>query len=385
MRGDFLPFYRLSIGQEEAEEVLQVLNSGWLSTGPKTRLFEEELKNFLGAPAVLCVNSCTSALHLSLVVLGIGSGDEVITTPMTFAASVNVIEHVRARPVLVDVERDTLNINPELVEKAVSSRTRAIMVVHYAGHPAELDSFHAIARANGCHIIEDAAHALSAQYRGKSIGSGENLTCFSFYATKNLTTGEGGALSGSADLIARARMLSLHGLSEHAWLRYSRSGSWRYQIVEPGFKYNMSDIQAAIGLAQLRKITDFQKRREEIVSLYNDAFKDNEALEIPTERPGIKHSWHLYVLRLHLKALRIGRDEFIDELKKRNIGTSVHFIPIHVHPYYASKYGYSPSDLPVAYEESLRVVSLPLGPWMTDQDAYDVIESVNNVAVTYRR
>ena len=384
-REQFLPFSPPSIGEEEVQEVVDTLRSDWITTGPKTRRFETEFAAYVGAPAALALNSCTAALHTALVSLGVGPGDEVITTALTFAASVNVIEHVGAKPVLVDVEPDTLNIDPVKVEAAVTPRTKAILPVHYAGHPVDLDGIQKVANARGILVVEDAAHALPASYKGRRIGSGSNPVAFSFYATKNLTTAEGGMLTGDPDFIERARVLSLHGMSRDAWRRYDKGGSWYYEVVAPGFKYNMTDIQASLGLWQLRKLEAFQRRRREVVRTYNEAFRDVDALELPVERPEVEHAWHLYVLRLRLEALRINRDQFIQELKARNIGTSVHFIPIHLHPYYRDKYGYKPADFPVAYSNYLRMLSLPLSPRLTDQDVADVIEAVLDVVKTYRR
>ena len=309
----------------------------------------------------------------------------MITTPLTFTASVNVIEHVGARPVLVDVEPDTLNIDPSAVARAVTPRTRAILPVHYAGHPVNLDAIQAVARAAGLAVIEDAAHAIPARYKGRPIGSGDNPVAFSFYATKNLTTAEGGMLTGAAPFLERARVLSLHGMSRDAWRRYDKGGSWRYEVLAPGFKYNMTDIQASLGLWQLRKLAGFQERRRDVVRLYGDAFRDEDALELPVERPDVQHAWHLYVLRLRPDMLRIGRDQFIDELTGRNIGTSVHFIPIHLHPYYRDKYGYAPDDFPVALGNFERLLSLPLHPGLTDDAVADVTEAVLDVVRAYRR
>lgn len=385
MRKTFLPFSPPMIGEEEIAEVVDTLRSDWITTGPKTKRFEEEFASYLGAPAALALNSCTAALHTALVTLGVGPGDEVITTPMTFAASVNVIEHVGARPVLVDVEPDTLNIDPLQIERALTPRTRAILPVHYAGHPVDLDAIFELARPRGIIVLEDAAHALPASYKGRRIGSSGNPVAFSFYATKNLTTAEGGMLTGDPEFIERARVLSLHGMSRDAWKRYDKGGSWYYEVVAPGFKYNMTDIQASLGLWQLRKLEAFQRRRREVVKKYNEAFQQVEALETPVERPEVEHAWHLYVLRLRLEALRIDRNRFIDELKARNIGTSVHFIPIHLHPYYRDKYGYKPEDFPVAYANYQRMLSLPLNPRLTDEDVADVIEAVLDVVRVYQR
>ncbi len=428
MRDTFLPFSPPLIGEEEINEVVETLRSDWITTGPKVRRFEEEFAAFIGAPAALALNSCTAALHVALATLGIGPGDAVITTPMTFCSSVHVIEHVGARPILVDVEADTLNINPSLIREKVEKekrgkeirekgireggRIKAILPVHLYGHPCEMEALIEIAQEYELAIIEDAAHALPARYKGYTIGSSSLLsslfpfsrfpfstsshfpflTCFSFYATKNLTTAEGGMLTGPPDLVEEARVWSLHGMSRDAWKRYSAEGSWYYEVIRPGFKYNMTDIQAAIGLHQLRKLPQFQARRREIVRRYNEAFSQFEEFQIPTERPEVEHAWHLYVLRLnleHFPAIRNPKSEirnrFIEELKARNIGTSVHFIPIHLHPYYRDKYGYKPDDFPVAYREYQRIVSLPLYPRMSDQDVEDVIEAVVDVVEKWKR
>jgi len=382
-RPTFLPFSPPAISEEEIAAVADTLRSAWITTGPKTKHFEQEFATFLGAPAALALNSCTAGLHLALVTLDIGPGDEVITTPMTFCSSVNVIEHVGARPVLVDIEPDTLTLDPERVAAAITPRTRAIMPVHYAGHPVDMAPLLELARQQGLYVIEDAAHALPAAYHGQRIGTIGDLTAFSFYATKNLTTAEGGMLTGAPDLIERARILSLHGMSRDAWKRYDAHGSWYYEVVEAGWKYNMTDIQAAIGLVQLQRLETMQQRRHEIVACYNAAFSQLDVLQIPTERPDAKSAWHLYVLRLHLDRLTIDRARFIEELRARNIGTSVHFIPIHLHPYYRDKYGWQPDDFPIAHREYQRVISLPLHPGLTDEDVNDVIAAVKDVVARY--
>ena len=378
-RRDFLPFSPPLIGEEEISEVVDTLRSDWITTGPKTKRFEKEFAAYLDAPGALALNSCTAGLHTALATLGIGPGDEVITTPMTFAASVNVIEHVGARPILVDVEPDTLNIDPALVAAAITPRTRAVLPVHFAGHPADLDPIAELATTHRLAVIEDAAHALPARYRNRPIGAGGNPAAFSFYATKNLTTAEGGMLTGDAEFLDRARVVSLHGMSRDAWKRYERGGNWFYEVVVPGFKYNMTDIQAALGLWQLRKLAGFQERRRAVVRMYDEAFGQNDALQLPARRPEVEHAWHLYVLRLQPGALRIQRDEFIEELRQRNIGSSVHFIPIHVHPYYRDKYHFQPDSFPVAYGNYQRMLSLPLNPRLADDDVHDVIDAVLDI------
>jgi dTDP-4-amino-4,6-dideoxygalactose transaminase len=384
-RSDFLLFSKPAVGQEEIEEVTDTLRSGWITTGPKTREFEAAFARRVEAPDALGLNSCTAGLHLGLLAVGVKPGDEVITTPMTFCACANVIEHLGASPRLVDVEPDTLNLDPKAIEAAVTPRTRAILAVHYAGHPADLDPISDIAVHRDLGLVEDAAHALPARYKDRLIGSGLNPVAFSFYATKNLTTGEGGMLTGAPEVLARGRSASLHGMSRDAWKRYGPGGSWFYQVDEPGFKYNMTDVQAAMGLVQLRKLDRFQQRRREIVDAYHAGLRDLEMVEVPVERPDVEHAWHLYVLRLRLETLRIGRDQFIEELTARNIGTSVHFIPIHLHPYYREKYQYRPEQFPVAYQNYRRMLSLPLHPLLTDSDVADVIGAVRDVSSKFSR
>ena len=384
-RGAFLPFSPPLIGEEEIQEVVDTLRSDWITTGPKTERFEAEFAAYVSAPAALALNSCTAALHTALTTLGIGRGDEVITTPMTFAATVNVIEHLGATPILVDVEPDTLNLDPRGVEARIGSRTRALLPVHYAGHPADMEAINGLAEANGLAVVEDAAHALPAKHGTRMIGAGPHPVAFSFYATKNLTTAEGGMLTGDREFLSRARVVSLHGLSRDAHTRYAERGSWRYEVLLPGFKYNMTDVQAALGLWQLRKLARFQDRRRQVVAAYHLAFGLEDALELPVERAGVQHAWHLYPIRLRPQVLRIGRERFVAELAKRNIGASVHFIPIHLHPYYRDRYGFKPQDFPVAYSNYLRLLSLPLNPRLSDQDVSDVIDAVLDIVHTYRR
>ncbi len=381
----FIPFSPPYISEEEIGEVIDTLHSDWITTGPKVKRFEAEFSSFIGASSALAVSSATDAMLVGLAVLAIGPGDEVITTPMTFCSTVHVIEHLGAQPVLVDVEPDTLNINPELVEHAISPFTRAIMPVHLYGHPCEMDSLAEIAGRKNLFFLEDAAHALPASYKGRMIGTFGELTAFSFYATKNMTTAEGGMLTGSPELIDRARLWSLHGMSRDAYKRYSSEGSWYYEVVLPGFKCNMTDIQASLGLQQLKKLPAFQARRREVVGAYNKAFRDFPELELPEERQEVQSAWHLYVLRLNLDRLTVDRAHFIEELKQRQIGTSVHFIPIHLHPYYRDKYHYRPEDFPVAYENYNRILSLPLHPRLSDKDVERVIRAVTEVVSKHRK
>jgi dTDP-4-amino-4,6-dideoxygalactose transaminase len=324
-------------------------------------------------------------LHLALACLDLQPGDEVITTPITFCCSANVIEHVGSTPILADVLPDTLTIDPKQVEAAITPKTKVIMPVHFAGHAAEMDELVTLARTHHLAIIEDAAHALPASYRGQRIGTIGDFTAFSFYATKNLTTAEGGMLISPLEHANKARVLGLHGMDRDAWKRYSAEGSWFYEVVAPGFKYNMTDIQAAIGMVQLEHLESMQARRREIVSEYNSAFSTVSALEIPTSRNYVENAWHLYILRLNLEQLTIDRAGFIEQLKARNIGTSVHFIPLHLHPYYARKYAWQPERFPIAYQQYKRMISLPLHPNLSDKDIGDVIGAVLDVVKVFRR
>lgn len=379
MRKEFLPFSPPYIGEEEIAEVVDSLRSGWITTGPKTKRFEKEFAGFVGAPDALALSSCTAALHTALVVAGIGPGDEVITTPMTFTATVAVIEHVGARPVLVDIEPDTMNIDPVLVAAAVTEKTRAVIAVHYGGHPCDLDPLQAICDEHGLLLVEDAAHAVPAKYKGRMIGSGSNPVAFSFYATKNLTTAEGGMLTGDPAMIEKAGVYSLHGMNRDAWKRNDKTGSWRYDIVTPGAKYNMTDIQAAMGLQQLQKMEWILARRREIVGLYREALAPLGVFDLPVEREDCQSAWHLFPIRIKPGALKISRDEFIEGMRKRNIGTSVHFIAVHTFTYYREKYGFKDGDFPVAFGESERLVSLPLHPGLSDGDVGDVVGAVREI------
>lgn len=385
MRTSYLPFCRPSVGEEEIAAVVEALHSGWVTTGPKVKEFETKFAEKVGAKGALAVSSCTAALHLALLAHGVGPGDEVITTTMTFAATVNCIEHVGATPVLVDVEPETLNIDPLRVEETLSARTRALIAVHYGGHPAELGPLRELCDRRGIHLIEDAAHSLPASYRGESIGSAGNLSAFSFYATKNLTTGEGGMLTGSAALIEKVRPLALHGMTRDAWRRYDRAGSWFYEVIAPGHKYNLTDPAAAMGLVQLSKLDSMQERRQQIVALYRKQLAGLGEVQCPSVRPHVQPAWHLYPIRLRLESLGITRDDFIEGLAKRNIGASVHFIPVHLHPYYRNKYEFVPEAFPVAYDAFKRLVSLPLHPGLTDADVADVCDAVRDVVASSQR
>lgn len=387
MRTDFLPFSRPDLDGSELTLIRQTLESGWITTGAMTRRFEHEFAQHIGTSCAVAVNSCTAALHLALEAVGIGPGDEVITSPYTFASTAEVVRYFGARPRFADVEQDTLNIRPDAVAAAITPRTRALIPVHFAGHPADMGPLDEIAEANNLAMVEDAAHALPSSYAGTMIGRRRatltgvpHLTCFSFYATKTMTTGEGGMICTDDEMLAeRCRLMSLHGISKSAWNRYAAHGSWYYEIIAPGFKYNLTDLGAALGLAQLPRLAAMTSRRQWIAARYNEAFGEMPQLQIPTKRPGNEHSWHLYPLRLKLQLLDIDRARFIEELRGRNIGTSVHFIPLHLHPYYKETYGYVAEDFPVAYGEYMREISLPIYSAMTDEDVDDVIKAVVDV------
>jgi len=379
----YLPFALPDIDETELREVKEVLESAWITTGPKTKQFESAFADAVNAKHAIAVNSCTAALHLALEAIGLQRGDEVLTTPYTFAASAEVIRYFDAKPILVDVDPRCLNMNPELIERAITPRTKAILPVHIAGLPANLDAIHTIALKNGLPVIEDAAHAFPTKYNGKMIGSLSQATCFSFYATKTITTGEGGMIcTNDAAIAARCRIMALHGISKDAWKRYTAEGMWYYEIVAPGFKYNMTDVAAAMGIVQLRKAQKMLARRQEIARRYNEAFSSIPQLQVPHDNPEMQHAWHLYMLRLNLEQLRIDRAQFLIELKNRNIGSSVHFIPLHIHPYYRETYGYKPEDFPVAYREYRREISLPIYSKMSDQDISDVIAAVVKIVDT---
>lgn len=394
MRQTFLPFSIPSIGEEEIAEVVDSLRSGWITTGPKTRRFEEEFRAYIGARHAIAVNSCTAALHIALTALGIGPGDEVIVPTLTFCSTANVVVHLGARPVLVDVGED-FNVPPEAIERAITPRTRAIIPVHYGGQPCDLEAIYAIAARYNLPIVEDAAHAVGATYQSHKIGSDSLrpatsdlriVTCFSFYATKNMTTGEGGMITTADDELAeRMRLLSLHGMSRDAWKRYTSAGSWYYEVVVAGYKYNMTDIQAALGIHQLRRLDSFIAARQCIAHLYDQAFAEIPEIKTPAVHPDRSHVYHLYVIRLNLERLSIDRAQFIEELRALNIGTSVHFIPVHRHPFYRETFGYHPGDFPVADRLYEQIISLPLFPKMTDEDVRDVIQAVRAVVSRYRK
>lgn len=385
-RTEFLPFALPHITQAEIDEVVDTLRSGWLTTGPKTKRFEREFAECVGAPYALAVNSATAAMHLALDAIGLKAGDEVIIPVYTFTATAEVVVYCGARPVFVDVDPITCNLDPTQLERAITPRTRAIMVVHIAGLPAEMDAIQTIARAHNLLIIEDAAHAFPARYKGRLIGSIGDLTAFSFYATKTLATGEGGMLTTANPAYAeRAAIMTLHGISRDAWKRYSAGGSWYYEVIQAGYKYNMTDLAAAIGLHQLARRQWLLERRRAIAQRYNEAFAQVAEVAIPPDPDHVEHAWHLYLLRLHLEQLTIDRATFIQMLAQAQIGTSVHFIPLHLHPFYRETYQLAADDFPIALHAYQRTISLPIYPGMTDEDVEDVIAAVKKVVEAHRK
>lgn len=380
MRDTFLPFALPDLDGSELEQIREALESGWITTGPKTKQFEAEFGAAVGAKHAIALNSCTAAMHLALEAIGLQPGDEVVTTPYTFAATAEVIRYFDARPVFVDIDPYSLNMQPNLLEAAITERAKAIIPVHIAGLPAEMDAIQRVASKYSLPVIEDAAHAFPSYYKGQIIGSIGDFTCFSFYATKTITTGEGGMICTDNDEWAdRCRVMALHGISKDAWKRYTAEGSWYYEIIAPGFKYNLTDVAAGMGLAQLAKANRMWQRRRDIAQRFNAAFSEYAELETPFDRADCQHAWHLYVLRLNLDSLEIDRAEFVEKLKERNIGASVHFIPLHTHPYYRQTYGYQPEDFPVAYRQYQRAISLPIYSKMSDTDVQDVIDAVCEV------
>ncbi len=382
----FLPFHRPSIEAAEIEAVVDTLRSGWLTMGPKTRAFEEAFAQAVGARFAVAVSSATAGLHLGLNALGVGPGDEVLVPTMTFASTAATVVHTGAHPRLVDCEADTMNISVDDAERRCSPNTKAIVPVHFAGHPCDMDTVRNLASTHQLAVMEDAAHALPARYRGRMVGSMSELTVFSFYATKNLTTGEGGMVTSDDEALSdRIRSRRLHGMTRDAWKRYSAEGSWRYDVSYPGFKYNMTDMNAALGLVQLGRMADLQAKRQALVDRYYAALADVDELELPTCKPDIEHAWHLFVVRVRPERLTIGRDQVIVQLTEAGIGTSVHFIPLHEHSYYRDVLGYKAADFPNATVAFARTISLPLFPGMHPADIDRVADTLGSILRRHRR
>ena len=392
----YLPFSAPWFGAEEKEELLATLESDWITTGPRTKQFERAFAAYVGTAEAVAVNSCTAALHLALATLEVGARDAVITTPFTFAATANVIVHVGAFPAFIDIDPHTYNLdasklraflerecvyeagNQSIVLKGNGRRVRAVIPVHYGGHPCDMDAINRVAAHFGLAVIDDAAHAIGAQYRARKVGTLGSMACFSFYATKNMTTAEGGMLTtNDPKLASRARMLSLHGISKDAWRRYSKEGSWQYDVIDAGFKYNMTDLASALGLHQLKKLDSFIARRTQLAQLYNETLAGVAELKLPTVSPDVRSAWHLYPVQITSSSPT--RNDFMDELRRRNIGCSVHFIPLHLTSFYQRTFAYRQGQFPVAEQVFKRIVSLPLFPRMKDNDVLRVAGEVREI------
>jgi dTDP-4-amino-4,6-dideoxygalactose transaminase len=385
VRADFLSFYRPSVDEGDVESVVDAIRSGWLTLGPRTIEFERKLEAYLGAKHVLALSSCSEAMFLALKALEVGPGDEVITSALTFASTVQAIIHTGAEPVLADIEEETFGPSPADIKRKITKRTKAIMPVHYGGQACLLDEILDIAGKNGVAVVEDAAHALGASCSGRKVGSFGNATAFSFYATKNITTGEGGAIAtNDDDLDETVRKLSFHGISRDAWKRYADRGSWYYEVEVPGFKSNMSDLSASLGMSQLRKLDDFLRKKNEIAEYFTDNLRGSVFFQLPTARMENYHTWHLFVIRLNLDKLKIDRDYFIKALAAENIGSSVHFIPIYRHPFFAP-YAKEGETFPACEDFFSRCISLPIFAGMNEPDQRDVVTALKNIALHYAK
>lgn len=387
MRSEFLPFSKPALDELEINEVVDSLRSGWITTGPKVKLFEENFKKYVGSGFAVPLSSATAGLHLTLLAMGIKEGDEIITTPMTFASTLSIPVLCGAKPVLVDIEPGTLNIDVSKVRSKITAKTKAIIPVHFAGQSCDLDPLFELAREFNLTIIEDAAHAAGTEYKGSRIGTFDSISIFSFHPNKNMTTGEGGMVCTHNETLAEEiSLLKFHGMNREAWKRFAASGTPNYDIVVPGFKYNMMDIQAAIGIHQLPKLDAFIDRRKEIAEFYNREFSDVAELALPCYAPyQQRHAWHLYTPLVRIEKLTINRDEFMNELKKLNIGSGLHYKAIHHHAWYRSNLPQPEGSLAQADYASDRILSLPLFPLMSDEDASDVVSAVKEVISRCRR
>jgi dTDP-4-amino-4,6-dideoxygalactose transaminase len=389
VRKEFIVYGSPDIGEDEINEVVDCLRTGWLSTGPKVVRFENDIKNYTGAAHAVATSSCTAALHLSLIVSGIGKGDEVITTPMTFGATVNVIEHVGAIPILADIASGTFTIDPAAIEAKITPRTKAIIPVHFAGYPCDMNAINGIAERHGLTVIEDAAHALGTKYRDRMIGAGENLTCFSFYVTKNIATGEGGMITtNQADLASKMKVYGLHGMDHGAWQRYTKADTIHYGIIYPGYKYNMQDLNAAIGIHQLKRLENFIAIKRHLAGMYYDLLGNEESLILPPHFPednGNRNSWHLFPVMIKPETLKASREEIMRAIIEENVGVATHYRAIFEQPYYSDKYAFNPEDYPNADFISKRVFSIPLQTRMTEQDLMDVVTAIRKVFSYYKK
>jgi len=386
VRKQFLPYGTQWLGKEEIDEVVDSLKSNWITTGPKMRLFEEKFKNYIGSKFTVAVNSGTAALHISTSTINIQPGDEVITTPLTFVASANCIVYRGGTPIFADIKKDTYNIDPNEIKKKITSKTKAIIPVHLTGQPCDMDEILEIADEHDLYVIEDAAHAIDAEYKGRKIGTLGDLTIFSFHPVKNITTAEGGMVTtNDDDFYEKLLMFRTHGISKDAEKRFGKSGGYYYDMRYLGFRYNLSELHAALGIHQLKKLKSFQKRRREIVEIYNKEFQDFDEIIIPYKKDNVKHSWHLYIIQLEIEKLRVDRDYIFKALREENIGVNVHYIPVHYHSYYQKKFGLKKSILPNVEWLFPRILTIPLFPKMTNDDVYDVINALDKIITYYRK
>ncbi|MBC7228952.1 MAG: DegT/DnrJ/EryC1/StrS aminotransferase family protein [Actinobacteria bacterium] len=380
MREDFLVFGAPLIEQDEIDEVVATLKSGWIGTGPKVARFERMFAEYKGCTHAIAVSSCTAALHLSMLAIGIEPGDEVIVPTMTFGATANAVIHAGGKPVLVDCERDTMNIDLEDIRRKITPRTKAIVPVHFAGRPCDMDAIMAIAQEYRLKVVEDCAHAIETEYHGKKAGTFGDLGCFSFYVTKNIITGEGGmVITENEEYANRIKILALHGMTKDAWKRFSDEGYKHYQYVYCGYKYNMTDIQASLGIHQLPRVERYRERRREIWKRYNEAFRDLPVFTPAPEEENTRHAYHLYTLLLDIDRMNITRDRFLDEMTRRNIGVGVHYVALHLHPFFQEEFGYREGDFPNAEWISERTLSIPLSAKLQEQDIIDVIAAVKEI------
>ncbi len=385
VRKEFLPYGRQWLDDKEINEVVDSLKSDWITTGPKMQLFEDKFKKFKNSKYAVAVNSGTAALHVSASSIGIKPGDEVITTPLTFVASANCVVYRGGTPILADIKKDTYNIDPNEIKKKITSKTKAIIPVHFAGQPCDMDEISEIAEENNLYVIEDAAHAIDAEYKGKKVGNISDLTVFSFHPVKNITTAEGGLVTtNNEDFYEKLLMFRTHGISKDASKRFGKSGGFYYDMKYLGFRYNMSELHASLGIHQFKKLEFFQKRRREIVEIYNKELHDVEEITIPLVKKNIKHSWHLYVIQLNLEKLRVDRNFIFKALREENIGVNVHYIPIHYHSYYQNNFGIKKGTLPIVEWLFPRLLTIPIFPKMTDDDVYDVINALEKVLKYYK-
>jgi len=381
-----IPFHKPFYDDDEINGIVDTIKSGWWTTGPKTIRFENEFNKFIGSKYAVSASSWTAAAHLSLEAIGIKAGDEVIIPSITFTATAEIICYFNATPVIVDVQPETFNIDPQKIEEAITDKTKAIIPVHYGGQPCDMDEIMAIAKKYNLKVIEDAAHSLPAYYKNKMIGTIGDVTCFSFYATKTLATGEGGMLCTDDEKIAaRCSIMRLHGISKDAWKRYSAEGSWYYEVVAPGFKYNFTDLQAALGLSQLKKINIMLNMRKYIYKFYNDSLKDEPLITLYEIKKDRQSAFHLYPLQINFEMLKINRSQFIDKLKEAGIGASVHFIPLYRHPYYKESFNLNIEDYPVSEQIYAGLISLPIWPGLTDEQLTYIVDTVKKVLMENKR